>query len=57
MLSPGASVPPGGRMKQLFGAVVWNCKHAISTLFTIHNRDNVRANNLLFLLLHIFLTI
>lgn len=26
MLSPGASIPPGGRMKQLFGAVVWNCK-------------------------------
>lgn len=25
MLSPGASIPPGGRMKQLFGAVVWNC--------------------------------
>jgi hypothetical protein len=24
MLSPGASMPPGGLMKQLFGAVVWN---------------------------------
>jgi len=30
MLSPGASTPPGGLMKQLFGAVVWNwnSKHA-----------------------------
>ena len=25
MLSPGAKIVPGGRMKQLFGAVVWNC--------------------------------
>lgn len=23
-LSPGARIAPGGRMKQLFGAVVWN---------------------------------
>jgi hypothetical protein len=26
MLSPGASMPPGGLIKQLFGAVVWNWK-------------------------------
>jgi hypothetical protein len=26
MLSPGASTPPGGLIKQLFGAVVWNWK-------------------------------
>lgn len=24
MLSPGLRIAPGGRMKQLFGAVVWN---------------------------------
>jgi hypothetical protein len=24
ILSPGARIAPGGRMKQLFGAVVWN---------------------------------
>jgi hypothetical protein len=26
IVSPGASMPPGGLMKQLFGAVVWNYK-------------------------------
>jgi hypothetical protein len=26
MLSPGASTQPGGLIKQLFGAVVWNWK-------------------------------
>jgi hypothetical protein len=25
IVSPGASMPPGGLMKQLLGAVVWNC--------------------------------
>jgi hypothetical protein len=29
MLSPGASMPPGGLMKQLFGAVVWNWNRKI----------------------------
>ena len=26
ILSPGARIAPGGRMKQLLGAVVWNLK-------------------------------
>lgn len=42
ILSPGESTAPGGRMKQLLGAVVWNCNNQYKLIRFISARKGIK---------------